>query len=103
MRSRYAAYVTSKLDYLVETTHPSARGPDLRSAYQATFESIQWIGLEVLSCFQGGERDKTGKVEFEATYLQGGRRGIHHELSRFKRHRGQWHYLDGIISEKCIG
>ncbi len=100
MRSRYAAYVLGELDYLVRTTHPDRRGSDLKAAYQATYDSIQWIGLEVLSLFQGGETDKMGKVEFQASYVQGGQSSVHHEHSRFKRYAGHWYYLDGVISDR---
>ncbi|MGJ8653924.1 MAG: YchJ family protein [Opitutaceae bacterium] len=99
MRSRYAAYVQGEVDYLVTTTHPTKRSKDLRSAYQTTADSIQWIQLDVLNTFQGGASDKTGKVEFRATYLQDGQTSVHHEHSRFKRHTGDWHYLDGVITD----
>ena len=56
------------------------------------------MGLEVLTTFQGGAQDKTGKVEFEASYIQDGKADVHHECSRFKRHAGEWHYLDGLVA-----
>jgi SEC-C motif-containing protein len=100
MRSRYAAYVLGLVDYLVATTHPTARSKDLAAAYRQTFETIRWIGLEVCSSFQGSSSDKTGKVEFKATYIQGGQTSVHHEHSRFKRHAGAWHYLDGQVTDQ---
>ena len=99
MRSRYAAYVMGKVDYLVATTHPQARSTNLAAAYQQTFETIQWIRLEVCSSSQGAASDKIGKVEFKATYVQAGRTAVHHEHSRFKRHSGGWHYFDGKITD----
>jgi len=100
MRSRYTAYVLGLVDYLVETTHPFARARDLATAYQQTFETIQWIDLKICSTFQGGPADKTGKVEFKASYLQGSRHSVHHEHSRFKRYKGDWHYFDGVVSDQ---
>ncbi|CAA6691765.1 MULTISPECIES: YchJ family protein [unclassified Lentimonas] len=100
MRSRYCAYVCGQIDYLVGTTLPAARTTDLWVNYQSTAESIQWIGLEVLRTQQGGAKDKVGKVEFKASYIQGGERAIHHELSRFRRSGGDWYYVDGAISEE---
>lgn len=99
MRSRYSAYVVGAIDYLVQTTLPAVRRTDLRLQYQSSYESIQWIGLKVIRCAQGSETDKIGKVEFEATYIQEGQRAIHHELSRFRRHGGHWHYVDGEIRD----
>lgn len=102
MRSRYAAYVVGDIDYLFRTTHPSVRKPTLRAGYQSTHDSIQWLGLEVLEVFQGGTSDKTGKVVFRATYRQNGRVAVHWERSCFKRHHGQWHYLDGIVEDAAV-
>jgi SEC-C motif-containing protein len=99
MRSRYTAFVMGEIAYLVATTHPSARDAGLEAAYRSTFESTQWIGLKVLQTFQGTASDKTGKVEFAATYLQAGQRAVHHEKSRFKRHAGRWYYLDGLVTD----
>jgi len=100
MRSRYAAYVLGLVDYLVATTHPSKRYKDLATSFQRTFESIQWMGLEVCGTSQGGAGEKTGKVEFKASYVQNGKHSVHHEHSRFKRHADAWHYLDGKIIDR---
>jgi SEC-C motif-containing protein len=97
MRSRYCAYVREQIDYLVATTLPAARTTDLWVNYKSTADSIQWIGLEVVGASQGGVKDKTGKVEFKASYIQDGVRLIHHEYSRFRRSGGQWYYVDGTV------
>jgi SEC-C motif-containing protein len=97
MRSRYCAYVLGQIDYLVATTLPAVRTTDLWVNYKATHESIQWIALDVLRTAQGGARDKTGKVEFKASYVQDGRPAVHHELSRFRRSGGDWYYVDGQL------
>lgn len=102
MRSRYSAFVLGELDYLFDTTHPSAQESGLKSAYQTTYDRIQWIELDVLDTFQGGSADKLGKVEFEASYIQGGQRYVHRENSRFRRHAGNWLYLDGEIGERAV-
>lgn len=99
MRSRYCAYVCGQIDYLVGTTLPAARTTDLWVNYKSTADSIQWIGLEVVGSSQGGAKDKTGKVEFKASYIQDGVRSIHHELSRFRRSGGQWYYVDGRVKD----
>ena len=98
MRSRFAAYVVGAIDYLVATTLPASRTPDLRAGYQSTHDEIEWIGLEVHSTWQGGESDKVGKVEFCATYRQGDQTAEHHELSRFRKRGGEWFYVDGEVS-----
>ena len=102
MRSRYAAYVVGAIGYLMETTLPASRRTNLRQGYVETHDSIQWVGLEVLQSSQGGSKDKTGKVEFKATYIQGGQRSVHHELSRFRRYRGEWCYMDGVVTDTAV-
>jgi SEC-C motif-containing protein len=99
MRSRYCAYVVGRIDYLVATTLPAVRTTDLWVNYESTHKTIQWIGLEVMAASQGGAKDKTGKVEFEASYIQDGIRSIHHEFSRFRRSGGNWYYMDGTVDE----
>ena len=69
------------------------------STYKSTADSIQWIGLELKAASQGGPNDKTGKVEFQASYIQEGERAIHHELSRFRRSGGKWYYVDGRMTD----
>ena len=96
MRSRYSAYVTGAVDYLVQTTHPSSRTPTLLSDMKHTAQTYTWLGLSVERIQQGGPGDTVGKVAFSAHYRsKDGRVGVHHELSRFKKHKGEWYYLDG--------
>ena len=97
MRSRYSAYVLGLVEYLVETTHPAHRPPLLTSETAYTCKVITWTKLEILSHWQGEDKDKVGKVEFKATYTQDGQTSVHHELSRFKRYKGAWMYVDGEI------
>ena len=97
MRSRYCAYVRGQIDYLVDTTLATVRTTDLWVNYKSTADSIQWIGLKVMSASQGGAEDKTGKVEFKAIYIQDGKQAIHHECSRFRRSGGNWYYVDGVM------
>ena len=100
MRSRFSAYVKREIEYLVATTHPDRRRKGLREDYTSTHQSIQWLSLEVDSPSKGGPKDKVGKVGFKATYLQNGQRAIHHELSRFRKHHGEWHYVDGKVDDE---
>lgn len=100
MRSRFSAYVVGAIDYLVATTLPASRTAHLRDGYQSTHNEIEWLGLEVLSTWRGGELDKVGKVEFCATYLQQGQAAEHHELSRFRKRGGEWFYVDGEVEDR---
>ena len=96
MRSRYAAFVYSKIDYLVETVLPGKRTADLEGDCRLTCESIRWVSLEIVATSQGESQDKVGKVEFKASYFEDGHMKVHHEQSRFRRKGGKWYYVDGI-------
>lgn len=97
MRSRYSAYALRLIDYLVLTTHPAKRTPDLRQATSNWAAQAEFYRLEITSTQQGQATDKIGKVEFFAHYRQQGKVQQLCERSRFKRYAGQWVYLDGDI------
>ena len=96
MRSRYAAFVCGRVDYLVATTLPAKRTADLENHCRSTCGSVRWISLDVLGTAQGGPTDKTGWVEFKASYIEAGCIRIHHECSRFRRKGGKWYYVDAV-------
>lgn len=100
MRSRYSAYFFRLTDYLVETTHPDTREQNLKRELEKTILQVNWIFLTILGMAKGGKGDKTGKVEFIANYFINGEAYRAepyelHEVSRFRRYKGVWKYLDG--------
>jgi len=95
MRSRYSAYFFRNVDYLVETTHPDTRESGLRQSLEKTIHQANWSYLTILGVAQGGKEDKRGKVEFVADYYVDDEPYEMHEVSRFKRFKGAWKYLDG--------
>jgi len=95
MRSRYSAYFFRLVDYLVETTHPDTRSPNLQRELEGTVHNANWSGLTIVNTAKGGKDDKTGKVEFVADYYFQSEPYELHEVSRFKRYKGNWKYLDG--------
>jgi SEC-C motif domain protein len=93
MRSRYAAYVAERIDYLMATWHPETRPATL------SFESEQrprWLGLKVRRCV-AVDADHA-LVEFVARYRINGRAFRLHETSRFERIEGRWYYRDGDVA-----
>ena len=96
MRSRYSAYVKKAIDYLADTLHPNERSDFDRKAAREWAEHSEWLGLEIVKA-KGGAQDSMGEVEFIARYRQDGTEHTHHEVSRFKKVNGSWHYLDGRI------
>ena len=99
MRSRYSAYFFRNVDYLVETTHPETRESGLKQSLERSIHEANWSYLTILGVAQGGKEDKRGKVEFVAEYYVGDEAFELHEVSRFKRFKGTWKYLDGKSHE----
>ncbi|MDB9496340.1 YchJ family protein [Spirulina major CS-329] len=97
MRSRYSAYCTKTIDYLVKTHHPQYREPHSRHQIAATANSVTWLGLTIIATEQGQAGDQTGIVEFVALFQDGKRAMQLHERSRFRQEMGQWFYLDGDL------
>jgi SEC-C motif domain protein len=95
MRARYSAYVKCEVDFLLGSLHPDGSGGVDRESTKAWAQNADWHGLEVLSTAAGGEKDETGEVEFVAKYSLQDEPQRHHERAMFKRHNGQWLYLDG--------
>ena len=89
MRSRYSAYVLKLEAYLLATWHPDTRPDDLALAEDHT----KWLGLSILK--HHSESDEQSTVEFVARFKISGRAAKMHEISRFLRIDGRWHYLDG--------
>ena len=88
MRSRYSAYVLGRIDYLLATWHPSTAPGDLE------LSPVKWLGLEVRHAQAAGD---AGVVEFVARCRDANGAQRIHEISRFVREDGRWHYIDGQI------
>jgi SEC-C motif-containing protein len=91
MRSRYAAFVLDRRDYLLASWHASTRP----AALDAPEPGLKWLGLDVKrSAMQDADH---GSVEFVARSKLGGRAHRLHETSRFVREGGAWFYVDGDL------
>ncbi len=98
MRSRYSAYATVAVEYLIKTTHPATRKLHDAGAIENWAKSSVWQKLEIISKTNGETKDKTGTVEFKAYFLDlKGQPQIHHERSNFTKELGKWFFVDGKI------
>lgn len=95
MRSRYSAYVLRLEPYVLDTWHASTRPPSLDLDQDGT---THWLGLEIRRHERTGADSAT--VEFVARYKIAGRAFRLHEISRFIREDGRWHYVDGAFPDK---
>lgn len=96
MRSRYTAYATAQISYILRSTHPSTRRFHDVGTIEDWAKSSEWQKLEIVSKTGGEARDKKGIVEFKAYFLDAERQPqIHHELSNFRKELGRWFFVDG--------
>lgn len=90
MRSRYSAFATGSIDYLIATHHPSKHQADDRQSLAETIATTEWLSLRVLNA--------SGKfVDFVAFHQTGGNIGQLHEKSEFVFENGRWYYLSGVV------
>lgn len=94
MRSRYSAYVTQNVDYLIATWHPQT----LPKTLSAEIAEAKWINLKIISNKIDPQNENQSFVEFVATYKnKNGKAEKMHEKSRFVKQNDHWFYVDGIM------
>ncbi len=103
MAARYVAHALGLVDFIVETTHFSTRSSIDLAALRDWLKSIDWQQLEIIKTSLGQPSDSLGKVEFKAYYIDNqNKKGLHHELSRFKKVGEKWYFVDGKTPRKSI-
>jgi SEC-C motif-containing protein len=95
MRSRFSAYATRKVDYLIATTSEEERSKLDPGELANYCRTVSCISLKIVKTEAGGPLDEVGTVLFHASLQINGKRMLHRELSRFKREEGRWVYVDG--------
>lgn len=89
MRSRYSAYCTHEVDYLVATTHSKTRKYHSKAEIRSWAESNHWVRLEITKV-------TPTTVTFNAYYLDSRLQPqVHQEHSTFVQEDGIWYYLEG--------
>jgi SEC-C motif-containing protein len=98
MRSRYSAYATAQVEYILRSTHPSVRKFHEPDSIERWAKSSRWQKLEIVRATDGNSSDKHGTVEFKAYYLdENGQPQTHHENSNFRKELGKWFFVDGKV------
>lgn len=93
MRSRYAAYATQNVDYLIATTHSSQRKYYSKDEMLFWASSNQWQRLEIRSV-------TPTTVDFKAYFIDAHNQlQVYHEHSRFAIENNEWMYVDGDYFE----
>ncbi|ALE92275.1 hypothetical protein AOC05_07915 [Arthrobacter alpinus] len=91
MRSRFTAFATGNVDYLLVTWHPA-----YRPAVLELDPGQQWYRLDILDTCAGGPLDTEGEVSFRAHYRYRNLRESFSETSSFVRTGRQWLYVQAL-------
>ena len=89
MRSRYSAYATQAIDYLISTTDFLHRQFLSKNEIFDWSKNNQWKKLEIIKA-------TSNTVEFKAYYTDSNNIShVHYELSTFVFKDKKWYYVDG--------
>lgn len=96
MRSRYVAFTTANVNYLMISHHSKNRPIRDRKSIEQWAKSVVWQGLHIIQTEAGQENDNQGMVEFRALFVENGSLQQLHERSFFIREKGKWVYTSGV-------
>lgn len=92
MRSRYSAYVTANIQYILDTHHSLSRPNKEKQSILSWTKSVKWLGLKVHSTKQGLIHHNQGYVHFSALFIENGSIDKIEENSFFIKELGKWYY-----------
>ena len=92
MRSRYTAFVTNDVDWIMDSHHPDTVGEINRDEVEQWSSSSEWLGLQVRDTEAGGPDDDEGSVTFRARYKVQAQQIDHVEKAHFERDGGEWRF-----------
>jgi SEC-C motif domain protein len=89
MRSRYSAYATQEVGYIIKTTHKSRRSLLDKKDILAWTIKNHYTNLEILDVTEN-------TVTFKASYIDNHKKEqVLFEKSTFVFEDGKWYYIDG--------
>ena len=94
LRSRYSAFVTGDIDYVIRTTHSKMVSEIKRDEIETWSKNSTWHGLRVMQKEGGELNDEKGSIIFEARYELEGKKNEHFEKSFFEKENGVWKFFD---------
>jgi SEC-C motif-containing protein len=99
MRSRYTAFTTGDVDWIMESHHPDTVGEIDRDEVAQWSSASEWLGLKIRDTEAGGPDDAEGSVTFRARYKVQGQQVDHVERAHFERDNGEWRFHTVIEEE----
>lgn len=98
MRSRYSAYVTGAVDWIIASNHADSRDEIDRSEIERWSRESTWQGLKIIDAFDGNSPHEAF-VRFRARYRLEGVNHVHKERARFERVDGEWMFHSAVEDE----
>lgn len=99
MRSRYSAFATKQVEYIIETTHKdncdyTENTKAWKEAVEDFCSNVEFQRLDIYESIEGKEESY---VTFRANLLQNNQDVSFTEKSRFLKVEGKWFYVDGTF------
>lgn len=95
MRSRYSAYASADVEYILKTTTKQSRYENEVEPLREFCKNVTWLGLEIVDA-------KENVVEFKAYYRDTDGIKMQHERSTFVLEDGVWLYDRGVFMTSKI-
>lgn len=95
MRSRYTAFATGNVDYILATHDPDRSTEVDRAGTETWAKGSEWLSFELVSAEKGAPEDDAGVIEFVARYKVKGVAISHRERAIFRKHEDRWVFVDG--------
>ncbi|MEO6867252.1 MAG: YchJ family metal-binding protein, partial [Gaiellales bacterium] len=92
MRSRYSAFATGDVDWIMDSHHADTVDEIDREQVEEWSGGSEWLGLRIRSTEAGGADDDEGSVTFRARYRAQGQQVDHTEIAHFEREGGEWRF-----------
>ncbi|MGJ8692579.1 MAG: YchJ family protein [Thalassotalea sp.] len=102
MRSRYSAYVTKNIDYIVATYSPEVRKQQNSADIKLWADSCRWINLIIHQTAINEKTAQTGEVEFSAIFIENNQLCLMREKSNFIKIAERWYYHDGLMVDNQV-
>lgn len=99
MRSRYSAFVTGDIDWIMDSHHSATVDEVDRGEVEQWANGSEWLGLRIRSTEAGAEGDDEGMVSFRARYKVQGQQVDHVEHAHFEREGGEWRF-HSVVEEQ---
>lgn len=92
MRSRYTAYATGAIDWVIASNHADSRESIDREEIERWSQQSTWLGLTISDTSISDDDPDEGWVTFRVKYRLDGTLHTHREKSRFVREGDAWFF-----------